>query len=163
MGRHGFPSSVHRSESRLMAIARAALHPFLILVAFTFASACRGGVVQVDGRTFKLPDGFTMERVAGPPVIDRPIVADFDEMGRLYVADSSGYSEDGPKQLEAKAHRIVRLDAADKGGVFHAPVTFAERVSFPEGVLWYAGALNFVAIIALEPLRRMLRCKCNST
>ena len=39
------------------------------------------------------PDGFTIERIAGPPLVDRPIVADFDEQGRLYVADSSGSND----------------------------------------------------------------------
>ena len=128
-------------------LSRHGLHRSLLPVALLIALIYRdGGIcgaaeVRLDGRTFKLPDGFTIETVAAPPVIDRPIVADFDEQGRLYVADSSGYSENGPKQLAAKAHRIVRLDAADQRGIFHAPFTFADRMSFPEGVLWYAGSV----------------------
>src|SRR3990170_4319930 len=35
---------------------------------------------------FTVPAGFEVVRVAGPPLVDRPIVADFDEQGRLYVA-----------------------------------------------------------------------------
>ena len=38
----------------------------------------------VDGRTFTLPDGFTLERAAGPPLVDRPITADFDERPALF-------------------------------------------------------------------------------
>ena len=57
------------------------------------ASFCRGSDVVVDGRTFRIPEGYLMEKVAGPPLVDRPIVADFDELGRLYVADSSGSNE----------------------------------------------------------------------
>ena len=59
---------------------------------------------------FTLPAGFTIELVAGPPLVDRPIVADFDEQGRLYVADSSGSNDKVEKQLEKKPHRIVRLE-----------------------------------------------------
>src|SRR5690348_2161974 len=69
--------------------------------------------VQVNGRTFTVPDGFTVELVARPPLVDRPIIADFDEHGRLYVADSSGSSDKVQKQLEERPHRIVRLEDTD--------------------------------------------------
>ena len=48
------------------------------------------GETKINGRTFNLPEGFAIELIAGPPLVDRPIVADFDDEGRLYVADSSG-------------------------------------------------------------------------
>src|SRR5947207_15600924 len=35
--------------------------------------------VALDGHVFSLPQGFTIERAAGPPLVDRPIVADLDE------------------------------------------------------------------------------------
>ena len=71
---------------------------------------------KLDGKTFTLPDGFTLEKVAGPPLVDRPIVADFDEKGRLYVADSSGSNEPVKVQVEKRPHRIVRLEDADGDG-----------------------------------------------
>ena len=49
--------------------------------------------IKLDGQTFTLPVGFTIERVAGPPLVDRPISASFDDRGRLYVTDSSGSNE----------------------------------------------------------------------
>ena len=36
--------------------------------------------LQLNGHTFTLPDGFEIELVAGPPLVDRPIVADFDQV-----------------------------------------------------------------------------------
>ncbi len=99
------------------------------------------GEVRLDGQTFTLPDGFTIERAAGPPLVDRPIVADFDERGRLYVADSSGSSEPVKLQLEKKPHRIVRLDDADGDGVFDRSTVFADHMMFPEGALWHDGSL----------------------
>ncbi len=39
--------------------------------------------VKLNGHTFTLPDGFTIELAAGPPLADRPIVAALDEKGRL--------------------------------------------------------------------------------
>jgi len=35
----------------------------------------------------QVPDGFIVEKVAGPPVVDRPIMAGFDDQGRLYVGE----------------------------------------------------------------------------
>ena len=97
--------------------------------------------VPLNGHVFTLPDGFSIELVAGPPMIDRPIVADFDEQGRLYVAESSGSNDKVQKQLEEKPHRIVRLEDTDGDGRFDHRVVFAERMMFPEGALWHDGSL----------------------
>ena len=48
--------------------------------------------------------------VCASPLVDRPISASFDDQGRLYVTDSSGSNEKPDKQLEAKPHRVVRLE-----------------------------------------------------
>ena len=57
-----------------------------------------------------VPDGFEVQLVAGPPLVERPIVADFDERGRLYVADSSGSNDKTDVQVVERPHRIVQLD-----------------------------------------------------
>ena len=44
--------------------------------------------VKLNGHTFTLPKGFTIELAAKTPLVDRPIVASFDDRGRLYVADT---------------------------------------------------------------------------
>src|SRR5882724_11594517 len=100
-----------------------------------------GAQVRIGERTFTLPDGFTIEQVTGPGVVERPIVADFDERGRLYVADSSGSNDKVQKQLEEKPHRIVRLEASGGDGRFDRSSVFAPRMMFPEGVMWYAGSI----------------------
>ncbi|MCI0620258.1 MAG: hypothetical protein L0387_01040 [Acidobacteria bacterium] len=96
---------------------------------------------QPSKQTLKVPDGFEVERVAGPPLVDRPIVADFDEQGRLYVADSSGSNDKVEKQLAEKPHRIVRLEDTNGDGRFDKSVVFADRMMFPEGAMWYDGSL----------------------
>lgn len=108
------------------------------MLLFSFARAAQ---VQLNGRTFTLPDGFTIEQVAGPPLVDRPIVADFDEQGRLYVDDSSGSSEKLTIQLEKKPHRVVRLEDTEGDGHFDKSTVFADHMMFPEGAMWYAGSL----------------------
>lgn len=100
---------------------------------------------RINDHVFKLPPGFTIELVAGPPLVDRPITASFDERGRLYVADSSGSNDKVDKQLAEKPHRIVRLEDTNGDGQFDRSVVFADSMMFPEGTLWYDGSLYVAA------------------
>ena len=101
--------------------------------------------VTLGQAVFTVPDGFTVERVAGPPLVDRPITASFDEQGRLYVADSSGSNDPVQKQLAEKPHRIVRLEDRDGDGQFDHSIVFADKMMFPEGTLWHDGSLYVAA------------------
>jgi putative membrane-bound dehydrogenase-like protein len=114
---------------------------FALLICLTDAVTSRATQIKLGDRTFTLPDGFTIEQVAGPGVVDRPIVADFDELGRLYVADSSGSSEKVQIQLAQRPHRIVRIEPAGADGKFERSNVFANHMMFPEGVMWYAGSV----------------------
>lgn len=100
---------------------------------------------ELNGHTFTLPVGFTIELAAGPPQVDRPITASFDEEGRLYVSDSSGSNEKVAIQLEKKPHRIVRLESSKGDGHFDKSTVFADGMMFPEGTLWHAGSLYVAA------------------
>lgn len=96
---------------------------------------------QLNGHLFTLPDGFEIEVAAKLPLVDRPITMDFDELGRLYVADSSGSNDPVQKQLANPTHRIVRLEDTDGDGRFDKRVIFADKMMFPEGTLWHDGSL----------------------
>ena len=98
-----------------------------------------------QGRALTTPPGFDVELVAGPPLVNRPIVADFDEQGRLYVADSSGSSERVEVQLANRPHRIVRLEDVDGDGRFDTSVVFADKMMLPEGTMWLDGSLYVAA------------------
>src|SRR5215212_6432770 len=89
----------------------------------------------------KVPNGFSIELAAGPPLIERPIVASFDDEGRLYVAESSGSNDPVQKQLELKPHRIARLEDTDNDGKFDKRIVFADHMMFPEGALFFDGSL----------------------
>jgi putative membrane-bound dehydrogenase-like protein len=101
--------------------------------------------VELNGHTFTLPPGFEIELVAGPPLVDRPITADFDEQGRLYVSDSSGSNEKVHDQLAKKPHRILRLEDTDGDGRFDKRTIFADGMMFPEGTMWLNGSLYVAA------------------
>jgi len=100
-----------------------------------------GAEIELNGHRFTLPDGLEIELVARSPLVDRPICADFDEAGRLYVADSSGFTGRAQEQLEKKPHRIVRLVDTDGDGVYDQSTVFADQMMFPEGAMWYDGSL----------------------
>jgi putative membrane-bound dehydrogenase-like protein len=86
-------------------------------------------------------EGFTVELVAGPPLVERPITAAFDDAGHLYVAESSGSNDPVEQQLEEKPHRIVRLTDADGDGRYDERVVFADKMMFPEGTMFLDGSL----------------------
>ena len=97
--------------------------------------------VELDGQVFTLADGLTIEQIAGPPLVDRPIAASFDELGRLYVTESSGSNARVYDQLEEKPHRVLRLEDTDGDGIFDKRTIFADKMMFPEGCQWYDGSL----------------------
>jgi putative membrane-bound dehydrogenase-like protein len=97
--------------------------------------------VALNGHVFTLPDGFDIELVAGPPLVNRPITGAFDEEGRLYVSDSSGSNDPVKKQLVERPHRILRLTDTDGDGRFDRKTIFADKMMFPEGTMWLDGSL----------------------
>ena len=119
--------------------------PLIFLVFIFLLSNARAVEVTLGQEVFTIPDGFTVEKVAGPPLVDRPITASLDEQGRLYVADSSGSNDPVQKQLAEKPHRIVRLEDRNGDGQFDHSVVFADKMMFPEGTLWYDGSLYVAA------------------
>ncbi len=117
----------------------------LATASLALATAASAAQVKLNGHTFTLPDGFEVELVAGPPLVNRPVSLAFDEQGRLYATDSSGSSEKGPTQYERKDHRIVRLEDTTGSGKFDKQTVFAEKMMFPEGAMFYEGSLYVAA------------------
>jgi putative membrane-bound dehydrogenase-like protein len=116
-----------------------------LAAALLATTAAAAGTATLDGHTFTVPDGFAVTRAAGPPLVDRPITADFDEEGRLYVADSSGSNDPVQQQLAERPHRILRLEDADGDGVYDRRTVYADRMMFPEGTMWHDGSLYVAA------------------
>ena len=115
------------------------------LVATTLPSAARGGEFQLRGYTLRVPDGFTVELVADQPLVTYPICADFDELGRLYVAEASGAQDWNKPQPEESRHRILRLEDSDGDGRFDKRTVFAELEIIGQGAMWLDGSLYVAA------------------
>ena len=117
----------------------------LTILILSYGASRTEQTASPSGPVLTVPAGFTIERVAGPPLVDRPIVADFDEEGRLYVADSSGSNDKTDKQVIDRPHRIVRLEDTDGDGRFDKSIVFADKMMLPEGTMWLAGSLYVAA------------------
>jgi putative heme-binding domain-containing protein len=90
---------------------------------------------------FRLPPGFVAERVAGPPLVQHPLMAALDDRGRLFVADSAGLNLPAPEILRRLPDAIRVLEDTHGDGRYDRATTFADRMSMPMGVLWLDGAV----------------------
>ncbi|MGE5194611.1 MAG: PVC-type heme-binding CxxCH protein [Deltaproteobacteria bacterium] len=94
-----------------------------------------------DVKSFRLPAGMTIEKVAGAPLIRYPLFACFDDAGRLYVAEGTGKNLPGTELVKLNLGKITLLEDADHDGTFDKGTTFADGLVFPQGVLWHDGAV----------------------
>ena len=122
--------------SRRLTIACVPFNLLLVLPSILMSADVRIGV-----HAFSLPDEFTVELIAEPPLVERPIAGAFDERGRLYVSESSGTNDNVQEQLKMQPHRLLRLTDTDGDGRFDQKVVFAEQLMFPEGTMWLNGSL----------------------
>ena len=128
-----------------------------------------GAIIRLGDRpldtgapVISVPPGFELEIAAGPPLVKRPIVIDIDEKGRLYVAESSGSNDNVKVQLEERPHSILRLEDTDGDGRYDRRTVFADKMMFPEGVLWHDGSVYVAAppsIWKLTDTDRRWRCR----
>src|SRR6516162_670245 len=94
---------------------------------------------------FAVPPGFVAERIVGPPLVEHPMFACFDEQGRLFVADSLGVNPAG-EQLRDKPAQVIRvLEDADGDGRYDKSTIFADKLTYPEGIAWHEGAIYTAA------------------
>ncbi len=110
---------------------------FLLVLA---ACACSSGPPPGNGN-LTVPDGYTVELAAGAPLTERPMIVDFDDQGRLYVAESSGSNDKVQQQLIDRPHSILRLEDTNGDDKFDKRVVFADKMMLPEGVLWHDGSV----------------------
>ena len=122
-----------------MALLRKSL--FVVITVLTASASVRAAEFRVDSGTITLPDGYTVEVAAAPPLVERPVTIDFDERGRLYVTESSGTNIAVAEQVKNPTHRVFRLEDSDGDGTFDRRTVYAEGLMMPEGSLWYRGSL----------------------
>lgn len=118
------------------------LSALVVLVVSCFSLNVDGEeAVKLAPHTFTIPDGYELKRVAGPPLVQRPMHMYFDDSGVLFVTDSSGDTRKAPVQVKEPSHRVLRLVDRDGDGTFDESTVFADKLPFPEGILVHDGAV----------------------
>lgn len=102
-------------------------------------------VTSIDRPAIQVPPGFVVEIVAKPPLVKYPMMACFDERGRLFISESDGQNL-GKAELTRQKPRFVRvLEPADRHGKFQKGSVFADKMIMPQGALWHKNALYIVS------------------
>jgi putative membrane-bound dehydrogenase-like protein len=88
-------------------------------------------------RTIRIDKGFRIEPFAAEPLISSPVAMDWDENGRIYVAEDTGYPLD-----TRPIGRIVLLEDTNGDGIPDRRTVFADQIVMPNGVMcWNGGVL----------------------
>jgi len=112
------------------------------VLALGFAARLRGAEpVKLNGHSFTLPDGFTIQLVAGTEHTKRPIAATFDPEGNLYITEASGTNDPVVKQVVDKPHTILKLTDTDGDGKFDRSTVYADKLMLPQGIMWLNGSI----------------------
>src|SRR5437868_6774256 len=96
-------------------------------------------------KTFKLAPGFSIELSASEPAIRSPVAVDFDEDGRMYVAEFPEYNQHGNPKFKEKG--AIKLLEDTKGtGVYDKVTTFADNLDSPVALCCWDGGVFVGAV-----------------
>lgn len=94
----------------------------------------------------QVPEGFTIELVAGPDLLSYPMFASFDDAGRLYVFESTGPNTMSTEDmLHDPPYHIRVVEDVDGDGIYDRSHIFADDIPFPMGGVFYRGSLYVAA------------------
>lgn len=112
--------------------------PGLMVAALALINISQAELTPED---YTVSDGLTVTSAVKPGLVKHPMMTTLDDMGRLFVAESSGVNLDKEELLKEKPHSIKRLTDTDGDGVFDEATTFADGMTFPQGALWVYDSL----------------------
>lgn len=121
--------------------------PFAAILSVSLLAAdAQSAETKLAGHRFRLPEGFSIEIAAPPSLAERPVNACLSPDGRLFVTVSSGSSiRPVETQNTNPQNRIVCLEDTTGTGHYDRATVFAEKVPFPEGILWFENAVYVAA------------------
>jgi len=98
----------------------------------------------------RVPPGFRVTLAASEPALRQPIAIDYDDRGRLWVAESYSYA--GSNFTEEKQDRILIFEDTDGDGVFDSRKIFHDHLNRLTGLtvgfggVWITAAPNLAFI-----------------
>lgn len=89
---------------------------------------------------FQLPPGFKVTLFAGEPDVQQPIAFDFDDFGRIWVAENYTYSARGKVDQQMR-DRVIILHDKDGDGQHDERKVFWDKGRMLTGLTWGYGGL----------------------
>jgi putative membrane-bound dehydrogenase-like protein len=103
----------------------------------------KGGAIVEDvpfaPAPLQVPSGFEVELAAGPPLVSHPMLACFDDRGRLLICESAGMNVAGNVLAEALPNEILCLEDTNGDGKFDKRTHFADKMTIPQGIEFHHG------------------------
>jgi putative membrane-bound dehydrogenase-like protein len=114
----------------------------IIITFMLMLSSCSDGLTNNSTEQLKVPEGYSVEVVAGPDLVDYPMFATLDAQGRLFVFESTGNVYDETQDaLDNPQFRVKLLEDLDGDGKYDKSTIFADKIGFPQGGVFYKGSL----------------------
>lgn len=96
-----------------------------------------------EAKTFDIVDGYEIQLVASEPLVEAPVVIQFDAAGRMWVVEMRGYMRDASGAGEReRLGRIKVLSDSDGDGRMDKADVFLDGLVMPRGIAhWRDGLL----------------------
>lgn len=86
-------------------------------------------------KTFHMAPGYQVQLVASEPLVQDPIVAEFDGNGRLWVVEMQGYAVGKEMiNMEEPVGHVVILEDTDGDGIYDKRTVFQDRLVLPRAL-----------------------------
>ena len=128
---------------RRRSLARmAALLPAILVSLFAVSSHAVRPMPAPASPHLTVPDGFVVERIAGPSLLSYPMFGVQDDHGRLFVFESTEPNTMTTEEMLARPSYHIRvLEDADGDGTYDKSTIFADKLPFPKGGAFVDGSL----------------------
>src|SRR5262245_16028892 len=96
-------------------------------------------------KAFRVHPGFRIELAAAEPLLASPVALDFDEDGRLFVAEFREFNQGASRQPHGRG-RVRLLEDTHGDGVYDKSTVFLDNLDSPTAVCCYDGGVFVGAV-----------------
>jgi glucose/arabinose dehydrogenase len=90
---------------------------------------------EEEMKTFSMPPGYRVELVASEPMIESPILMDFDPDGRLWVLEMLTFLPDtSGRDSREPINRVSVLEDTNGDGAMYQKTVFADKLAMPRAL-----------------------------